>query len=154
MTDLLSFVADYRTLLGKTALGIRISDRELRRLGALAHLLSEPSNLPESRRRTSRAAVQFRGLIRIGSASQWVDVLDVSAGGIGVAAGAPLPHDQLGVVEVTDRDTGHDYRMPARVTWASLDGRAGLAFLGIPVELRRPTGNTFDSRAVGLGSLG
>lgn len=148
MTDILTFVADYRTLLGKSVLGMRVSDRDLQRLGALEHLLSEPASLPSSRRRTCRAGVYFPGALKIGGHTLRVTVTDLSAGGAGVIAPGRLRVGELAVVEVKDEVTGCEYRMPVRVAWTTSSGHAGLAFLGVPLELRRlPPSRALSRRA-------
>jgi hypothetical protein len=131
--------SEYRTLTGKRdLLCARLSATEQARLEELREQFAErlptlrlPFNQREQVRAPVSVLVQFQG--RHGTLKGCAR--DFSGEGAFVETVQPLPAGTRTVLQVSDRETGEEWRFGAEVTRVEENGM-GLRFVGIPVAIR------------------
>lgn len=158
MSDLIKCVYDYRNLLGrKELLRMRLDAAELHRLAGIERLLEwRPdecgglANMPLAlRRRFSRFDMRVPATVKVGELSQPIVLVNLGAGGAVVEPAPSLRRGELSVLKVRCTSLGREFHFPVQAKWLSessiLPGRRstmGLAFVGVPIELRFGTGRS------------
>ena len=130
--DLVRLVYDYRSLLGRRDLvRVPLEPEEHGRLAAFERRFAWINR----RRRSERLPLTRPGQIKVGKDFREVTVYDISGGGLLIAPAPALQRGEITVVRIADPAIGREYHLPVQVAWA-VSGRMGLAFFGIPIELR------------------
>ena len=130
--DLVRLVYDYRSLFGRRDLArLPLDPEEHGRLAAFEGRFYEAAQ----RRRHQRLALSRPGQIKIGREFRDVTLSDISVGGLLLSPAPPLQRGEITVVKIDDPAIGREYHLPVQVVWMGA-GRMGLAFFGIPIELR------------------
>ena len=131
MMDLVRLIYDYRSLLGRRDLArLPLDPEEHGRLAAFERRFAQPM-----RRRHRRLALGRSAQIKIGREFRDVTVSDISGGGLLLTPAPALEVGEISVVKIIDAAIGREYHLPGQVVWTA-DTRMGLAFFGIPIELR------------------
>ncbi len=128
-------IFEYRTLIGRSELGIGLDWDEIDRVSAIEH---EFRPLSYDGRRFRREAVQLSGMVRGDRINDLVQVTEIGPGGL-VCRHAPFIA-RGEIIEVTIEDGDKSYRFSARGVWLKDDGedyKVGLAFVGMPVVLNK-----------------
>ena len=141
MNTLLRDVYEYRNLLGRREIvAVPLEDAELNRLAELDRNLAWQPGTSGRRRRYQRVNVVMGGQIKVGRQHAAVDIANLGGGGLVVAPAPPLGRGELTVVRIVDAMASREYHFPAQVAWRNADA-VGLAFFGIPIELRYNPGH-------------
>jgi hypothetical protein len=132
---LVRLVYDYRSLLGRRDLArLPLEPEEHGRLAAFEGRFAHAS----LRRRHERLALAGPGQIKVGREFRDVTISDISGGGLLVTPAPALQRGEISVVRIADPAIGREYHLPVQVVWTASGSTvwAGLAFFGIPIELR------------------
>jgi len=145
-SGILRLVYEYRNLLGRRDIvHMPLGDEERHELAELEQRFlwtGEATNvaLPMAlRRRFLRMNVRLTATMKVGREFTPVSIIDIGGGGLMVEPAPRLQVGDLTVVKVQDPTIGREYHLPAQVAWRQVrpkTSRMGLAFFGIPIELR------------------
>ncbi len=133
-------VFQYRTLLGKCALGVGLEWEEIEQLGSIesAFAPTEDDRRMKAGRRFRREAAELVGLMRGDRINDRVEIIEVGLGGL-VVRNAPFvargEHIEIQIDEGDD-----SYRFRAIGVWLKDDGddyKVGLKLVGMPICLRK-----------------
>jgi hypothetical protein len=155
MSELIKCVYDYRNLLGRRdLLRMHLDAEEKHRLESLDQLLEwrpeegGPSTFPLAlRRKFSRFDMRIPATVRVGRGDSAAPIVIVNMGGGGVVV-EPAPslrRGELTVVKIKCSALGREFHFPAQAKWLSESlnrSSMGLAFVGIPIELRYGVGRS------------
>jgi hypothetical protein len=132
MSTLLRLVYEYRSLLGRRDIArLALDPEEHGRLADLERRFAVAAH----RRRHMRVGLAMAGAIKVGREFKEITISDLSGGGLLVTPAAALETGDVTVVKIGDPLLGREYHLPVQVAWVA-SGRMGLAFFGIPIELR------------------
>jgi hypothetical protein len=135
---LVDAVFQYRTLIGKSDLGCGLNWDEIDRVGDLEARFAPEENHNHTTRRFRRETTSMEALIRGNRINDRVEVIELGPGGL-VCRSAP--YIAVGEqVEVVVEAGDSSYRFRAIGKWLRDDGedyKVGLAFVGMPVCLRK-----------------
>lgn len=132
---LLESVFRYRSLVGKSDLGVGLEWDEIEEVACIEHAFaSERGDV----RRFTRHEMDAVAMMRGDEIHDRVSVVEIGPGGL-VCANAPfIARGELVEIVIDDAETS--YRFIARGVWLTdegMDYRVGLRFVGIPVQLHK-----------------
>lgn len=141
---LVETIFQYRTLIGKSDLGVGLDWDEIDLVTRIEQAFAAERN---DGRRFRRQVVELAGIMRGDMINDRIEITEIGPGGL-VCRDAPFVARGEHVEIVID-DGDHSYRFRARGVWLCDDGdhyRVGLAFVGMPVRLHRVqiSEHTFD----------
>jgi hypothetical protein len=132
---LIETVFQYRTLIGKCDLGCGLDFDEIEEVQRIEDVFAADR---ADGRRFRRQLVDLVGIMRGDMINDRIDIIEIGPGGL-VCRDAPFVA-RGEIVEIVIDDGAHSYRFCARGVWLRDDGdhyRVGLAFVGMPVCLRK-----------------
>jgi len=137
---LLEVVFQYRTLLGKCALGAGLDWDEIEQVAAIesAFAPSEDDQRMKSGRKFRREAIKLSVLMRGDRINDRVDVTEVGPGGLVIRNAPFVARGEQVEIQIDDGDSS--YRFRAQGVWLKDDGddyKVGLALIGMPVCLHK-----------------
>jgi hypothetical protein len=126
----------YRLLVGKCDLGCGLDWEEIDQIGRIEHAFAADPG--DGRRRFRRQVVNLAGTIRGDRINDPVAIVEMGPGGLILRDAPFIARGE--VVEIVIDDGDNSYRFRAEGVWLRDDGedyRVGLAFVGLPVCLRK-----------------
>lgn len=153
MSEMIKCVYDYRNLLGRRDLmRMRLDAEDLHRLESLERLLEwrpedgGPSSFPISlRRKFARFDLRVPATVKVGVLPAPIVIVSLGAGGVVVEPAPSLRRGELTVLKVKCSSLSREFHFPAQAKWLSESlnrSSMGLAFVGIPIELRYGVGRS------------
>ncbi len=133
---MLETIFQYRALVGKCTLGVGLEWEEIEQITEIETLFAPAPE--EKLRRFRREPAAIRALLRGDRIHDNVDVVEVGLGGLVVRNAPYVARGER--VELVVEHGDFSYRFCAQGAWLKDDGddyRLGLAFVGMPVRLRR-----------------
>ncbi len=137
---LLEVVFQYRTLLGKCALGVGLDWDEIEQMSSIeaAFAPTEDDRRMKAGRRFRREAAKLTGLMRGDRINDRIDIVEMGPGGLVVRNAPFVARGEHIEIQIDDGDDS--YRFRAIGVWLKDDGddyKVGLKLIGMPVCLRK-----------------
>lgn len=134
-------VSELRRLRAREAyLGMPLSEQDAARLAVLEHLFACDLGRDDDRRSAARVKVDVCAELVVDGLRWATRVVEMGPEGLSLAPAPPIQVGARVTLVAVDHALGVDIRLPAQVRWVGLRGRAmaGLALVGVPIELRKP----------------
>ncbi|MBA3453004.1 MAG: PilZ domain-containing protein [Deltaproteobacteria bacterium] len=137
---LVEIVFQYRTLIGKCALGVGLDWDEIEQINSIeaAFAPTEDDRRMKVGRKFRREKANLKGLLRGDRINDRVDIVEVGPGGLVIRNAPFVARGEQVEIQIDDGDDS--YRFRAEGVWLKDDGddyRVGLALIGMPVCLRK-----------------
>ena len=137
---LVEIVFQYRTLIGKCALGVGLDWDEIEQMSSIEAVFapSEDDRRMKVGRKFRREAAKLTGILRGDRINDRVDIIEVGPGGLVIRNAPFVARGEQVEIQIDVGDSS--YRFRAQGVWLKDDGddyKVGLALVGMPVCLHK-----------------